>query len=175
MSAPDEEPTDWFLDEAETHTEYEAPRPFRVQAGLPVPSTTRGHATTRGQLLAGPFMLSWKAMREILFMQQRVPYLKLPKYVEKYLRLLWDTSEGAALRAMAIGDVPFFIGWLFRLDAIDVAMIDKGYSLADRAPLIRFRAVTDGYREVAEKRLKKLGGRWPPVAEKERAAAKRRR
>jgi hypothetical protein len=132
-----------------------------AHAKISVPKTARG-------VSAKPFMASWKLMREQLFMEQRVPYTKLPKYVEKYLRLLFDTTEGAALRAMKIGDVPFFIGWMFRLDAIDVAMIDGGFQLADRAALIRFRAAVDGYREVAEKRLRKLGGRWPPVAKNER-------
>lgn len=154
-----------LLDEAETFVDHEPPMPQRGPS-LPPPRTTR-----KGTL-AAPFMAAWKAMRELLFMQQHVPYRKLPKYVEKYLRLLWDTSESTALRAMAIGDVPFFIGWLFRLDAMDVAMIDAGFTLADRASLVRFRAAVDGYREVAEKRLKKLGGRWPPVTRNEKTKKK---
>jgi len=153
-----------FSADVETAVDLGDPLPHRTQ----LPGVKMLRDMNGKKKLAAPFMLSWKSMREILYMQQRVPYRKLPKFVEKYLRLLWDTSEGTALRAMVIGDAPFFIAWLFRLDAIDVAMIDAGYSIADRAALIRFRAALDGYREVAEKRLKKLGGTWPPVARSEK-------
>lgn len=108
------------------------------------------------------FLLAWKRGKEVLYIEGGVPWGRLPKFVEGYLRLLWDTSEYWAMRAVVVGDVPFFIGWLFRLDQIDNAMLDAGMTLADRSALIRFRASVDGYREVAEKRLKRLGGVWPP-------------
>ncbi len=108
-------------------------------------------------------MLAWKRAREQLYIEGSVPWGKLPKFVEGYLRLLWDTSEYWAMRAVAIGDVSFFVGWLFKLDQIDLAMLDAGMTLADRSALIRFRAAVDGYREVAERRLKRLGGVWPPA------------
>lgn len=156
---------DAFIAKIETHVDLEEPIPHRA-SGLVRAATLRDNGGK--ELLAAPFMLSWKEMRERLYMQQQVPYRKLPKFVEKFLRLLWDTSEATALRAMVSGDVAFFIGWLFRLDQIDVAMIDAGYDLADRSALVRFRAAVDGYRDVAEKRLKKLGGKWPPIARGER-------
>jgi len=157
--------SDPYLSQVEAHVDYEDPLAHRV-TGLPRSPTMRDRGGK--ELLAAPFILAWKQMREELFMQQRVPYTKLPKFVQKHLRLLWDTSENTAMRAMVIGDVAFFIGWLFRLDQIDVAMIDAGYDLAARSTLVRFRAAVDGFREVAEKKLKKLGGKWPPVARSER-------
>lgn len=145
-----------------------------VDAESPMPHRARGLSRSNAvrdkggkEILAAPFMLAWKGMREALFIEQKVPYRKLPSFVQKYLRLLFDTSEATALRALISGDVPFFVAWLMRLDQIDVAMIDASYDLADRSALIRFRAAVDGYREVAEKRLKKLGGRWPAVPKRE--------
>jgi|GEM_PF-7135116 len=107
-------------------------------------------------------LLAWKTSKEALYLGGRVPWGKLPKFVEGYLRLLFDTHEYWALRALLVGDVSFFVSWLFKIDQIDLAMIEAGMGLADRAPLIRFRAALDGHREVAEKRLHKLGGTWPP-------------
>lgn len=155
---------DDYFARIEQFVDTEDPMPHRA-AGLSRATTLRDKGGQ--EVLAAPFMLAWKTMREMLFMQQKVPYRKLPTFVQKYLRLLWDTSEATALRAMITGDVPFFIAWLFRFDAIDVAMINAGYDLSDRSHLIRFRAAIDGYRDVAEKRLKKLGGAWPPVPRKE--------
>lgn len=140
----------------------------------PMPHRARGLARSNAvrdkggkEILAAPFMLAWKGMREALYIEQKVPYRKLPAFVQKYLRLLFDTSEATALRALISGDVAFFIAWLMRLDQIDVAMMNAAYDLADRAALIRFRAAVDGYRETAEKRLKKLGGSWPPTPKRE--------
>lgn len=137
--------------------EFSEAEPLQVTTPLQIRKEAKKVKT-----VAASFLLAWKTSKEQLYIEGRVPWGRLPKFVEQYLRLLWDTNEYWALRSMVIGDVSFFIAWLFKIDQIDNAMIDAGMGLADRAPLIRFRAALDGYREVAEKRLKKLGGRWPP-------------
>lgn len=149
---------DALLAEAEEFIDYQPPTPERAPRGL------SDAVDAKGRQRATTFLVAWTSMREQLYIENHLPRKRLPKFVEKYLRLLWDTSEWAALRALATGDVPFFIAWLFRIDQIDVAMINAGYGLADRALLIRYRAALDGYREVAEKRLRALGGVWPPSA-----------
>lgn len=123
---------------------------------------------------ATAFLLAWKRGKENLFLEGGVPWGQLPRFAELYLRLLWDTNEFWAMRAIAIGDVSFFVAWLLKLDQIDLAMLDAGMTLADRSALIRFRASVDGYREVAEKRLKRLGGVWPPAPIKSPTDSKKR-
>lgn len=107
------------------------------------------------------FMSDWKAMREELC-GPALPMKKLPRFCAYRVKQLFETSEQTAMTAVKTGDVPFFIAWLFRIDQIDVEMIKLGKSVADRVPLIRARTQIDGYRIVAEARLKRLGGAWPP-------------
>jgi len=157
---------DALLAEAESFIEDHEKLGERAPRGV---QTKREGRAPRAR--ASAFLLAWKVMKEQLYIEGRVPSGRLPPFVDKYLRMLWDTNEWTAMRALAIGDVPFFIGWLFRLDQIDVAMIDAGLTLGDRTPIIRYRAAIDGYRQVAEKRLHDLGGVWPPVTRTEAAAA----
>jgi hypothetical protein len=136
---------------------------FSEAGQMPVSTPLQVQHTAKVPYRAAALLMAWKASKEGLYLEGKVPWGRLPKFVEGYLRLLWDTNEYWALRAILVGDVSFFISWLFKLDQIDLAMIEAGLGLADRAALIRFRAAVDGYREVAEKRLKRLGGTWPPT------------
>lgn len=106
------------------------------------------------------FLSPWKLMREELYAQGTLPLRQLPSFCEHLIKLLFETREGAVMAAVKMGDVPFFIAWLFRIDLVDVAMIKRGANIAERMPLIRARATVDAYRIIAEKKLGK--GNWPP-------------
>jgi len=51
---------------------------------------------------------------------------------------------------------------MLRLDQIDCEAMRAGFTVADRQHLIQCRATLDGFRAVAEKRLRRFGGEFPP-------------
>lgn len=149
------------VDESERYVDDTAPSAEFVPASIRDAAAKRFAHVKR----ASAFMSAWKEMRESLYLGHVLPFAQLPAFCEKYARLLFDTSEHVALRAVRIGDPAFFIAWLFRVDQIDAEMLRIGSTLADRAVLVRTRASLDAYRDVAEEQLRKLGGRWPPGGE----------
>jgi hypothetical protein len=107
----------------------------------------------------------WRGIRDTIYSGgSQVPYKKLPPFAARLGKMFWDCSEDDVLDAILRGDPAWFVAWMIRLDQIDVAMIESGSSLADRAPIIQCRYTLDGFREAAETRLKKFGGSWPPKA-----------
>ena len=105
----------------------------------------------------------WRGIRDTIYSgESKVPYKKLPPFAMRIGKMFWDEDEDDVMNAILLGDPAFFVAWLIRLDQIDVAMINAGFSIADRAPIIQCRYTLDGFREAAETRLKKFGGVWPP-------------
>lgn len=86
----------------------------------------------------------------------------LPNYATMVAEAFWETDAGQVLTAMQKGDVAFFIACLVRIDQIDRAAIDAGRTIADRAPLATARWLVEGFRMAAERRLREVGGVWPP-------------
>lgn len=105
----------------------------------------------------------WRGIRDNIFSRNcKIPYAKLPPFAERLGKMFWDATEDDVMNAILRGDPAWFVAWLIRLDQIDVAMVNAGCSVAERAAIINCRYTLDGFREAAEKRLVKFGGVWPP-------------
>jgi len=85
----------------------------------------------------------------------------LPAFAETTAKTFWDQDPSKVIDAICDGDPALFIAYQIRLDQLDIAMLDIGRTIADRAPLIRARYILDGFRESAQSTFEKRGGRWP--------------
>lgn len=89
----------------------------------------------------------------------------LPRFARYIAKTFPDTDPAAVVSAVR-GDPAFFVAYQLRLDQLDLAMIDAGRTIADRAPLIRAKWILDGFRETSVNALIKRGGTWPPLPQK---------
>ena len=85
----------------------------------------------------------------------------LPPFAEVLAKTFWDVEDDAIIDAMMDGDPAFFVAFQIRLDQIDVALVEQGASIAQRAPVIRFKYILDGFRQAAAENLVRRGGKWP--------------
>jgi hypothetical protein len=109
------------------------------------------------------FKASWAKIRKTLYSPRILQ--GLPPFAEPIAKAVWETDIDDVVRAVRSGDVAFFVAWQLRLDQLDCAMVNAGRTIADRAPLVRIKYLMQGFRDAAEKRLKTLGGSWPPAVE----------
>lgn len=108
------------------------------------------------------FLAAWKRLREAVWVARGVPYKKLPDFAARWGKRLYETHERVAYDALCDGDVFFFDAWSGRLVLMDRAAEDAGLNVVERGTILFAIGVLQGYAEAAAKRLKVLGGKWPP-------------
>lgn len=103
----------------------------------------------------------WRGMAQSIYSARVLN--GLPRYAAHLAKQFWSVDGNHVIEAIRIGDVAFFVCFALRLDQIECAMLDKGWSDAERAPLVHAKFVIDGFRQAAQERLELQGGKWPPV------------
>ena len=104
---------------------------------------------------------TWSEIR-VLVTDARVTR-DLPRFVEHIVKTLYDDGADRAISAVRRGDCAFFLAWQVRLDQIDHAIVKRGGTLPDRAPIIRAKFMVQGFLDAAKESLEARGGAWPPV------------
>jgi hypothetical protein len=108
------------------------------------------------------FLGAWKRLREAVWVARAIPYKRLPEFAAKWGKRLYETHERVAYDALLDGDVMFFDAWATRLLMMDRAAEEANLTIAERGTLLYAHGVLRGYADAAAKRLKALGGKWPP-------------
>jgi len=102
----------------------------------------------------------WKEMARVLYSPRVLS--GLPPFAEVLAKTFWEVEVSDVIDAMMNGDPAFFVAFQIKLDQIDVALVDAGNSIAQRAPVVRCKYTVDGFRLAAVENLERFGGKWPP-------------
>lgn len=108
------------------------------------------------------FLGAWRKLRDAVWVARSIPYNRLPAFAERWGKRLYETHERVAYDALCDGDPLFFEAWASRLMLIDHAAVEAGLSISDRGALLYAHGVLKGYADAAGRRLRDLGGKWPP-------------
>lgn len=131
------------------------PRPHLAQfRSLPAPIS---HVST----IEG-FMSAWDEMR-FLATDKRV-LRGLRPFALRLSEAFFDDTADRAVEALRRGDCAFFVAVQIRLDQLHCAVLARGGTLADCAPVIRAKFMATGFLDAAIESLRRKGGRWPPEA-----------
>lgn len=105
----------------------------------------------------------WREICKVVFVNYGPgAHVKIPKFVQRFAKLLFD-QEKELRRALMNGDMPWFSSWLMRLDMMNKALIGIGFDEDKRNAIERTRFMLHRLSTLANHRLTKLGGVWPPT------------
>jgi hypothetical protein len=102
------------------------------------------------------FRSAWNKMRAGLYSPAILD--GLPQLAEAMAFTWWEADGPRAIDALREGDVAFFVAYLIRCDIIYNAMVKANAPRANRAYVLRCKAILAGMLSAAEERLAKLGG-----------------
>jgi hypothetical protein len=145
----------WDADDREKRTSQIFHMPKKIDADK-LPSSLRRAKTAYG------FLGAWKKLREAVWVAGGIPFKRLPEFAVRWGKRLYETHERTAYDALCDGDVVFFEAWATRLLVMDRAAEEAGLTIAERGTILYALGVLRGYSDAAAKRLKVLGGKWPP-------------
>jgi len=154
------DPVDRILDDVwPTAPNERETRPFHMPKLIDTEKLPRSLRRAKSAL---GFLAAWKKLRDAVWVASTIPYKRLPEFAHRWGKALYDTHERRAYDAVLIGDVMFFEAWAARLLMIDHAAEARGLTIQERGTVLYALGVVQGYRDATAKRLKELGGAWPP-------------
>lgn len=99
--------------------------------------------------------VEWDRIQKML---AQLPLSDLPEYAQQWVWLLERTDAKQIAYHLRRGDFPYFDAWVYRLHVLDETMLELGYKLPARVPLIYTGYVCRGLAKTAQQVFEEAGG-----------------
>lgn len=99
--------------------------------------------------------IEWERVQKMFAL---LPLAEIPEYAQHWIWLLERTTPADILWYLARGDFPYFDAWAHRLHVFDEVLLELGFGLPARTPVVYASYVIAGLAQAAQQVFRDAGG-----------------